>query len=617
MTGWGTFFYGLVAGVCLAIALIFILIGARRRRIDPLMLSFAAFAVVSAISAISITELHRASSIADYADAFGRFGFIAFLGAISLVGLVAVWTAAIPRPALVVWGVASAVIGVLQVSLTDGLLTGPITELRTVTFLGEAFVVHVSSDNPWRPLLDAYLIATLGLIVFALVRGYRSGRRETAAVVSGALFANLIFGLWDSAVDAGRVDTPYLAPIGSLIALLGGAAYLAERTVRLEERLERQSAGLEELVAERTTDLGESNRLLGIEIKAQRDAAESLSLLTNEFEASNRIVEVDSAAIAASLQSLVGHLATTAPIVCVELQLHEVLLDGQDPTTFTSGEAVPGDTAPDHSEPLRVGTRTIGELRAWHSTTELHDRVETEYLSLAAEHLSGLFHRLELVRHIAISAVEDERQRIARDLHDSVTQRMYSVSFLADALVHHAEADDAVNTSETAGRVRELVISSLAELRSLLFELQPSAFDETPLPSLLEQLGEHAAATSTLRIDVEAQLASRLPPEVKAGLYRITQEALSNACRHSGGEVVRVTLAEADGVASLVIEDDGDGFDRSSESTGRGLANLRGRASQVGADLDITSTPGVGTVVEARWARQPSASELVGIERSE
>ena len=98
-------------------------------------------------------------------------------------------------------------------------------------------------------------------------------------------------------------------------------------------------------------------------------------------------------------------------------------------------------STPDLTEPIRIEMRTIGELRAWAVAGSDPAFADPEYLTLVAEHLAGLFHRLELVRGATATAVEDERRRIAMDVHDSVTQRMYSVSFLADALVHLAGDD--------------------------------------------------------------------------------------------------------------------------------------------------------------------------------
>ena len=617
MTSWGTLFYGFIAGVCGTAAVVFMLIGARRRRDDLLALTFGLFALVSAVATVATIDLHSSTTIDGYVDAFRVFGFASYLYSIALVGLVAVWTQAVSRRTLIVWGVATLVVGVAQVSLTDGLLAGPIEELRTVYLFGEEFTVHVAPRSSWRWLLDVWLVATIGLMATALIRGFRSGAQDTAAVMSAALAANLFFAIWDSAVDAGSVGTPYLAPVGSLAVMLGGAAYLAERAVRTEHRLEQQTARLEEIVVDRTEALRESNDRLAGELVSQQQAARSLALLTSEFETSSDVVHSRSMPVD-SLQRLLDLLATIVPADRVELRLDNTPVGAEADMLFVRAPAaaLPGDgddNAADLVTPIRIKGRTVGSLSAWLGDAEGVHTVESKYLRLTGEHLSAMFDRIELIREISDSAVAVERQRIARDLHDSVTQRMYSVSFLADALVHFAD-DDPAQIAGTSKRIRELVLSSLVELRSLLFELRPETLSGTTLGQLLTQLGEQASATSELTVNVETELTSPLPVDVKVGLYRIGQEAVSNACRHSGGSRVDVALRDVDGVVSLRISDDGDGFDPSHAAYGHGVANVRDRANSIDAELDVGRAPGGGAAVEVRWIR-PIGTRTAELER--
>ena len=606
--GLGTILYGFAAGACAGSGFMLMLTGVRRHGFDWLMVSFGAFALASAGSTLTTVRLHKASSVADYNEVFTWFGFANLITLIALFILVAVWTASVPRWAIFTWAFATALIGSLLIASGDGLLTGEIYQLRTVTLAGEDFVVHVSRASAWRPVLDVYLVSSLILIVLALVRGYRSGHRANATVVSGALIVSLAVGGWDSLVDAGQVDTPYLAPFGVLIATLGGAAYLAERTVRVDQRLKDQTALLEELVSDRSAALTESNRRLQDQLEQQRRSAIDVALLARALETSNALVRSSSTDVEASITALLDLLTTILPAAKVELHL-----DSQTRGTTGSGSnwsslgsgAGPTDSAPDRIEPIRIEARDVGELRAWTLPEANPDRGDSQYLTLAAEHLSGLFHRLELIRSLTNSAVEQERRRIAMDLHDSVTQRMYSVSFLADALVHLAE-DDPGAVAETAIRVRELVLSSLAELRALLFELQPQALDELGLEILIAQLVDSASPTGHPAVMAELGSTPTLPTDVKVGMYRIAQEAVSNACRHSGAEQIRVTLSQREGVTALVVRDDGDGFDVDDAPDGYGLLNLRSRATPLGVDLDICSTPGAGTTVEARWIDRPS-----------
>lgn len=610
--GWGTILYGFAAGTSAGIALILLLIGARRR-FDMLMASFGVFALVSAAGTLVTVRLHRSTTVDDYVAVFRLFGVVSLLMAAAMFVLVVVWTAAVPRWAIIAWALATVLVGVLQVGLPNGLLTGEIEQLRTVTLVGEEFVVHVSGSSAWRPVLDVYLIGSLALIGAALFRGFRTGHRANAAVVSTALVISMALGMWDSLVDAGRVGTPYLAPFGALIASLGAAAYLAERNAQGAQRLRDQTTLLEELVVERSSALLESNRLLQRELERHQLSAHNVALLTEEFEESNALIRSSSADVDASLTRLLDLLTTILPAVAVELELELApgFRVGGNATSrwarssHEHSDDVPRST-PDLTEPIRIETRTIGEVRAWAVADSDPAFADPQYLTLVAEHLASLFHRLELVRKATVSAVQDDRQRIAMDLHDSVSQRMYSVSFLTDALVHLV-GDDPSAVTDVAERVRELVLLSLAELRSLLFELQPKAFDELGLDALIAQLADNTTSPGMPHVATGTQPAPNLPTEVKIGLYRIAQEALNNACRHSNGEKVHLSLSDDNGVTTLEVSDDGIGFLVDDVVPGHGLGNLRTRAADIGVELQICSTPGGGTTIEAHWADPSTA----------
>ena len=189
------------------------------------------------------------------------------------------------------------------------------------------------------------------------------------------------------------------------------------------------------------------------------------------------------------------------------------------------------------------------------------------------------------------------------ELHDSVTQRMYSVAFLAAAAVHQASLggpDDGTDEMpQLLRRIRELILSSLAELRVLLLELRPHSLVETEMPVLLEQLADNFAGGCDADIVITASRTPDMTITAKSALYRICQEALSNACRHSDADEITIRIADDDGVV-LTISDDGIGFDPQSVTRGAGLDNLRARADAIDAAFDITSRPGEGTTIEVR-----------------
>jgi signal transduction histidine kinase len=208
-------------------------------------------------------------------------------------------------------------------------------------------------------------------------------------------------------------------------------------------------------------------------------------------------------------------------------------------------------------------------------------------------------------RRRELERASDERQRIARDLHDSVSQSLFSMTLHARAAERALrqtgrQAYEAVGRE--LGRVAELSSSALAEMRALIFELRPGGLAEEGLVSALTK---HAAAVSAregLWIDVSGPT-ERLPitPDHEEQLYRLGQEALANLVKHAeaGRGTVRVTN---DGSAiGLEVGDDGRGFDSAAAYTGHlGLQTMRSRAAEIGADLQIASAAGQGTRVSVR-----------------
>jgi PAS domain S-box-containing protein len=197
-------------------------------------------------------------------------------------------------------------------------------------------------------------------------------------------------------------------------------------------------------------------------------------------------------------------------------------------------------------------------------------------------------------------AVTAERSRLARDLHDAVTQTLFSASLIADVLPRIWERNP-VEGKKRLEELRQLSRGALAEMRTLLLELRPAALMEANLADLLKQLAASIASRARVSVDVAVRIEgeANLPPDVKVSLYRIAQEALNNVAKHSGATEARVTLDVADDASiQLTITDNGSGFDTGvNKPTHIGLDIMRERAAAMEADLRVTSTPGEGTTV--------------------
>jgi signal transduction histidine kinase len=214
------------------------------------------------------------------------------------------------------------------------------------------------------------------------------------------------------------------------------------------------------------------------------------------------------------------------------------------------------------------------------------------------------------------SAVAAERSRLARDLHDSVTQVLFSASLIAEVLPTVWERNR-VEGEQALAEMRQLTRGALAEMRTLLLELRPAALMEAKLGDLLHQLAEAIIGRARMPVAVTVDDPCPLPHDVHVALYRIAQEALNNVTKHAEAGKAVVSLrclphasgprpesSEREGVqqAELRITDDGRGFDLDEVTSDHlGVGIMRERAESIGASLTIESQPGRGTRVVVSW----------------
>jgi signal transduction histidine kinase len=212
----------------------------------------------------------------------------------------------------------------------------------------------------------------------------------------------------------------------------------------------------------------------------------------------------------------------------------------------------------------------------------------------------------ELAEKAAEEAVTADRTRLARDLHDAVTQTLFSASLTAEVLpeLWEMNLDEARNSTE---ELRQLTRGALAEMRTLLLELRPSTLTQTRLGDLIRQLCEAFIGRSRLPIKLNIQGDCQLPPEVQVAIYRIAQESLNNVFKYARATQVDVNLFISSSSVRFAVCDNGIGFDIStSRPTSLGLGIMRERAEAIGADFQITSQPGAGTCVELTWNENPN-----------
>jgi signal transduction histidine kinase len=202
------------------------------------------------------------------------------------------------------------------------------------------------------------------------------------------------------------------------------------------------------------------------------------------------------------------------------------------------------------------------------------------------------------------AAVLEERSRLARDLHDSVTQTLFSATLIAEVLPRLWDRDPQEGLNRLQ-ELQELTRGALAEMRTLLLELRPKALLEAPLPELLEQLSESTVGRARIPVELDIQGTCPIPDEPKVALYRIAQEALNNVIKHSKANRARIKLICHASKVFLSIHDDGSGFDPDEISSDHlGLSIMEERAEQTAIKLDIVTSPEHGTEVTAIWLNE-------------
>lgn len=198
-------------------------------------------------------------------------------------------------------------------------------------------------------------------------------------------------------------------------------------------------------------------------------------------------------------------------------------------------------------------------------------------------------------------AIANERNRLARDLHDAVTQTLFSATLIAEVIPRLWKK----NIGEGEKRLeelRQLTRGALAEMRTLLLELRPSALKDASFTDLIKQLSEALSGRTRIPVEIELDEIPELGQEDKIALYRICQEAFNNIAKHSDATHVWISIKKRDNKCELIINDNGKGMSQSEvPSNHLGISIMKERAQAIGANINFMSEPGAGTTIHLIW----------------
>lgn len=476
-----------------------------------------------------------------------------------------------------------------------------------------------AASLPYQRLLLALLGLGLVIPALAVALGARRITRPVHEFISGA-----------QAVAAGDFSRR-ITPRGS-----HEIRELAAQFNRMAAQLQTSYATLEQRVADRTRDLATLNAIAAVASRSL-DITEVLDATLDKilevtgmssgaayrFDAQQQVLKlVVQRGLPAAFTDHAANLPraeSAAGFVHDDLRPAVVRVEGYADGTLKRILTAAG-VQMAISIPLTAKGRILGFInlgsQAWRDVAP----DACDLMAAIGQQVGVAVENAQLYEQAEAAAAAAERSRLARELHDAVSQTLFSASMIAGVLPRLWERDPQAAREQLA-QLHQLTKGAQAEMRILLLELRPDAMLETPLGDLLQQLGQATSSRAMVPVEVALSGDCQPPVEIKVALYRIAQEALNNVIKHADADRVRISLAcdeqpdavnavaGAPPVITLIVQDDGAGFDPARIPRERlGQRTMRERADAIGAALTVISAIGQGTTVTCRWPALPGAT---------
>lgn len=249
--------------------------------------------------------------------------------------------------------------------------------------------------------------------------------------------------------------------------------------------------------------------------------------------------------------------------------------------------------------PMLVGDQVIGILSVQSLEREnAFDESDVHLMQTFAASMSIALENARLYENAKQVAVFEERQRMARELHDSVTQSLYGIELYSQAALGNLAVSKLEQVDKNLKDIHETSQEALAEMRLLIYELRPPILEKEGLVAVLQARLSSVEGRAGLKIKFKSELTERVSIDIEEGLCHVAQEALNNILKHAHAQNVSVNIGMINGIITMLIMDDGVGFDLSNISRGGlGLASMREHAEAMGGKLSVLSQPNYGTQI--------------------
>jgi PAS domain S-box-containing protein len=256
------------------------------------------------------------------------------------------------------------------------------------------------------------------------------------------------------------------------------------------------------------------------------------------------------------------------------------------------------------SVPLIHQGRVVGALSGYYPRGYRLSDAETAFLKIVADHAAAIAENARLFTDAQAHVALEERQRLARELHDSISQSLFGIALGARTAREHLDRDPSAARAPLE-YVLQLAEAGMAEMRALIFELRPESLEKEGLVGALAKQAAALRARHGITVDEVVDAEPEAPVVVKEALFRIAQEALNNIAKHARASHVELRLTSSGEALVAEIRDDGAGFDSGAQFPGHlGLQSMQERASRLGGNVQIISSGGQGTIVRATIPRR-------------